>query len=94
MKNFNYNNPLMKKESSNINIYTNPVLGELIIDNPNQENCSIEIIKIIEKVVTYNNQIKSTESIKKIDLSNYSKGTYIIQILSETKSFARKIVIE
>lgn len=73
-------------DRQNVLLYPNPTKGILNIENLN-----------IEKIVVYEIYGKELMEFKpnsQIDLSNFSKGIYLIKLISKSKIVVEKIVIE
>ena len=77
-----------------IKIYPNPSKGIFYFEANNHLNTNL-IVKIIDvngQVIYANYQI--TKTIEKIDLSNYAKGIYFIQVRSDKYFKTEKLIIE
>lgn len=76
-------------------IYPNPVKAQIIIefDATGSNNTLIEIKNVLGETV-YSKSIKTTGNIQfeNIDLINLSKGTYLVQLKSESKVVSKKFV--
>lgn len=73
-------------DRQNVLLYPNPTKGILNIENLN-----------LEKIVVYEIYGKELMEFKpnsQIDLSNFSKGIYLIKLISKSKIVVEKIVIE
>lgn len=73
-------------DTEKVLLYPNPTKGILNIENIN-----------LEKIVIYEIYGKELEEFKpksQIDLSNLSKGIYLIKLISESKIVIKKIVLE
>ena len=75
-------------------IYPNPSKGIFyFVANSNlNNNLIVKIIDVNGQVIYINYQI--TKTIEKIDLSNYAKGIYFIQVRSDKYSSTEKIILE
>ena len=75
-----------------VNIYPNPVKNSVSIKFDNVNNVKqIQILNLIGKVLIEKTGVQATET---IDMSNFSKGIYIIGIKTDKGIFVRKIVKE
>ena len=75
-----------------INIYPNPTNGLFIIKLQNtQLPVNIEV-QNIEGIVLYNQQHNS--HIVEIDLVGYSKGIYLVKIISDDQCFHKKVIVQ
>ncbi len=88
----NKNNELFGKK---ISIYPNPAKEKLTIAFPNEiiQNLKIEILDLLGRISfseTYKNQL-STEY--KVDLSQLTKGSYFVKIISDDEYVTKKIII-
>ena len=73
-------------ETRNTKIYPNPTKGIINIENKNLEN--IILYDITGKL------IHVFEPKSQIDLSEFSKGLYILKLISDNKTIINKIVVE
>jgi hypothetical protein len=82
------------KNLLDVEIYPNPSMGHLFLDilNPSAYDFNITIHDILGKLV-YQNKNKSEAKNLIIDLSDESKGIYILTIYSDYNSFTEKVVI-
>jgi hypothetical protein len=75
--------------SSNISIYPNPV-NEFVRISSSEEVTGVEIYNLIgKKVISSSNLVNN-----KIDVSNLSKGVYVLKVMSNELVGTRKIIIE
>lgn len=76
-----------------VSIYPNPTTGILNIgvNNPNVEIKNIRIVSILGNEV-YNSSAATANT--KIDLSNFPKGFYLIQLTSQQESITRRVIVE
>ena len=77
-----------------VKIYPNPSTGKLYIEleNPGNNDLSIRIINVNGQVIYIKNVL--TKPIEEIDLSNYAKGIYFIQVRSDKYFKTEKLIIE
>ena len=80
----------------NISVYPNPTNGIISIDmmNVDPSYYDITITNILGKEILYINENVTGIYNNKLDLSSFSKGTYIIQIANKNKVFTDKIIIK
>jgi len=78
-------------ESSEINMYPNPATDKISITCPHQQNLSLSIYNIFGALIL-TNELSKTKN--EIDISNFSKGIYIIKIASADRTVLKKIVKE
>ena len=72
-----------------ITVYPNPSSGVFFLSNTEKyENSKIRVSDITGKII-YNKNLTST-----IDLSNYPKGIYNLQITSDKKSINKTLIIQ
>ncbi|NPA45067.1 MAG: T9SS type A sorting domain-containing protein, partial [Chlorobi bacterium] len=69
-------------DKNDISFYPNPVSDILTIKNNSQENYEIEIFDVSGKLF-YNTTSKSTTF--KLNISNYPKGIYFVNIIDDVK---------
>ena len=79
-----------------ISVYPNPTNGIISIDmiGVDPSNYDITITNILGKEILCINENVSGIYNNKVDLSSFSKGTYIIQITNKDKVFTDKIIIK
>jgi len=77
-----------------VKIYPNPSTGILYleIENPGNNDLSIKIINVKGQVIYIKNIL--TKLIEEIDLGNYAKGIYFIQVRSDKYFKTEKLIIE
>jgi len=86
-------------ETISLQIFTNPVKRFLHfeISNVRNENTTIQLMNILGKIVLTKN-IESISSIRtintKIDIKEFRKGIYILQIINGEMKIAKKIMIK
>ena len=80
----------------NISVYPNPTNGIISLDmiGVAPSNYDITITDILGKEIFCLNENVSGIYNNKLDLSSFSKGTYIIQITNKNKVFTDKIIIK
>ena len=80
---------------NNIKIYPNPSIGILNIEFNKgfENNLSIRIVNSLGKVVV-SEVLKKGEKIKEFNLSEFSKGVYIIEMQTEIGLYKKKIILK
>ena len=82
---------------NNLNIYPNPTKGvfSLTYTTDKYEGISVEVIDAFGKRIFNDNRPEfSGEYNKQIDLSNYPKGVYIVQIYTGTSYVSKRLVVQ
>ncbi len=74
-----------------INIYPNPTQGILTIESAARQDWLVEMISITGRVI-YEGQIKASGDSKRIDLSKYSRGIYLLKLTNGEESILEKVV--
>jgi len=84
---------LENQDNNLINIYPNPSNGIFYLDykNLNSEKLEISIVDLTGKII-YSKYIENNNL--EIDLTNFSKGLYIISFKTDSKIYRQKIVLE
>lgn len=78
-------------ESKDISIYPNPTNSIFTVESKNQKIVGVEIYSIDGKLI-YNNSLNKTERFE-LDISNYSKGIYILNIQTDKgEKVSRKLL--
>jgi hypothetical protein len=72
-------------------IYPNPTEGILNINNPSSDNFSYEIYTITGKLVASRNNL--TGSTIQIDLSNYARGAYFVNVRTAQITERHKLIL-
>jgi CubicO group peptidase (beta-lactamase class C family) len=77
-------------ENSNLNykLYPNPINDVLRIENPAQTITAIKVLDVLGKVIYERKGVQETSNIS-IDFSNFSKGTYIVELENTQQTSAR-----
>ncbi len=83
------NNPEIK-DKQEINMFPNPTKG--IINITGDKIISIDVYNIMGKKV-YSELVDNTNQNINIDLSNKCKGTYIINVITEERSYNNKVIL-
>jgi hypothetical protein len=83
-------NPSLQNASA-INIYPIPSFGHVMVQMPETDNASIEVVNLLGSVVHKINQAAAQTT---LDLSHLAKGVYIIKINIEGVVSHNKIVLE
>ena len=80
---------------SNISIYPNPSSGIFTIEfkRVNNKNSNISIVNHIGNIV-FSEELIIGESSKNIDLSEFSKGIYLIELQTELGFYKKKIILQ
>ena len=80
---------------SSISIYPNPSTGLFTIDfkRVKENNSNISIVNSIGNVV-FSEELIIGEFSKQIDLSNLSKGIYLIELQTEIGVYKNKIILQ
>jgi hypothetical protein len=75
-------------------VYPNPTTGKLTIEwvNDNSKNLQVDVFSIDGKQMLHHSESKTMEATS-IDLSEYSKGFYFLQLSSDNKSATEKLII-
>ena len=79
-----------------VDIYPNPSSGltRILWNDENINQATITITDISGKVVLRQEESNLAQQFITLDLSNYSKGIYLLQVKSEDKSVVRKLVVQ
>ena len=83
--------------SDNLTVYPNPTRGvfSLTYTTDKDEGISVEVIDAFGKRIFNDNRPEfSGEYNKQIDLSNYPKGIYIVQIYTGTSYVSKRLVVQ
>ena len=85
---------LNKESLSNINIYPNPSTGIFTVEfkKVKENNSNISIVHSIGNVV-FSEELKIGNSFRKINLSDFSKGIYLIELQTELGVYKKKIIL-
>jgi len=73
-------------------IYPNPTTGKLYIDNPSTDKFSYGIYTITGQLVASRNNI--TGSTTEVDMSNFTKGVYFVELRSTEKTETHKLILK
>jgi len=94
--NFSVNNITENSFNGNLSIYPNPSKGNFMLELSGVENDSYTLIitdilgkDIFIKTIDVKEFIKET-----IDISTYSKGTYLLNITNSTSTITKKLILE
>jgi hypothetical protein len=79
---------LYQKEQ--IIIYPNPASTEIIIDTKYLNPTKIEVMSIIGQTISSNTDVSN---LTKIDVSNFSKGIYLVKITSKTGVILKEVFV-
>ena len=76
------------------NIYPNPSNGNVTVDLYSQaKDVTIKVTDILGKKIYYHNNFQNYSK-QNINLTNLSKGSYIINVMTETKNLSKVIIID
>jgi len=78
-------------ESSEINIFPNPATDKIAITCLHKQNLSLSVYNVFGALVLTKELVDTKDE---IDISNFSKGIYIIKIASADRAVLKKIVKE
>jgi len=73
-------------------VYPNPTEGRLFIANPSTDRFSYEIYSITGKLVTSRQHI--TGSATEVDMTQFAKGMYLINIITAEKTITDKLILK
>jgi hypothetical protein len=76
-----------------LSVYPNPGTGIFTINTNAIQKGSIEVYDMLGSQVQHI-ELQANTSVYKLDLSNYPKGIYMINMTSENKKYVQKIVVE
>ena len=85
-------NKLIRSTDLNVLIYPNPTNGKLYIENSSSDKFSYNIYSITGSLVGSRQNI--TTSRADIDLSNLTKGVYLISIITRDKMETHKVILK
>lgn len=81
-------------DNLSVNVYPNPNNGQFTVDFSDEEikqHTSINILNLMGEIV-YTKTVNS--SIIQIDINDQPKGIYLVQIISNSKSTVKKVIIK
>lgn len=81
---------LNEADESNLNVYPNPSHGSITVEYPNTDYNSIKILDTRGRLIS---KYKKSEPIQQLDLSDYDKGVYILEIQNKTGKTRRVKII-
>lgn len=90
------NNDDMLTKSSSLLVYPNPAQHEVFISltSAHSSDVKISVIDLLGKVV-YSRQVSAADAEKlSIDVSNFNKGIYLINLQNAEEQLMRKLIIE
>ena len=89
----NSNEDLVK---TSLIVYPNPARNELYIqfDNSKNDLFTIEIVDMVGRILYYEEKEVSGSLNETLDVSNFSKGTYLVNIKNSNNVTTKKIFIE
>lgn len=76
---------------SGIKIYPNPTKGQLFITSDKTGNYSMQLLDLKGNI--YINSAMNSLSATKLDLSNFAKGTYVLRLDQDGKTYTSQIVL-
>ena len=81
--------------TNNIKIYPNPSIGIFNVEfnRSFENNLNIRIVNSFGKLVV-SEVLKKGEKIKEFNLSEFSKGVYIIEMESEIGLYKKKVILK
>ena len=83
--------------TSNLEVYPNPSSGafNVAVQNMAGERVTFSVIDAFGKLITsYEMTISDQEQVIRLDLSQYAKGLYLLQMKSDTEQATKKIIVE
>ncbi len=87
--NFPSDIPILGKNLNSFNIYPNPSSNNITVDIP--EKSIIEISSVQGQLIK---TFTTTDNKTNIDVSNFTKGVYIVRIISNSGIFNKKFIVE
>lgn len=78
-------------EDEQLTVYPNPSKGKITISST-EKIIGFEIYNSVGEVII--SELKTNNQSKSIDLSNYSKGIYVIRMNTGNKSYTKKIILK
>lgn len=80
--------------STNLEIFPNPVIDNLIINSPFTGNTTIEIFDLQgKKLITKNTQVQTNTPLK-MDVSKLEQGIYFVKISNESTTYCNKFIVQ
>ena len=75
-------------------VYPNPATATIFIERGinNTKGIAIDILNLAGEII-HIDEMTSNQNVKKIDVSNFDSGVYLVKLRSETDVFIEKIVI-
>ncbi|MCF8298812.1 MAG: T9SS type A sorting domain-containing protein, partial [Saprospiraceae bacterium] len=83
---------IVEKHQLNLKIYPNPTSGFVSIEYNQRKKATINIFNISGQLI--HSEILSGNTTKQLDLSNFSKGVYLIKISNDEMIETQKLVVE
>ncbi len=80
--------------TTNFNIYPNPSRGLFNILTTKPLDFSFAVYDITGKLIVKKNNVKTTNNLHQINLSNYSKGMYFLNITSNNTTITKKLMLK
>ena len=80
--------------SSHLNIYPNPTNSWVTIETKVEINSDIKILNIFGEVVKTIDYKLFNDKFEKINMSEFSKGIYIIQLINNRSIINHKIILQ
>ena len=73
-------------------VYPNPSEGKVLIKNPSTGNFSYAVYSVIGSLVTSRDD--NSGSVVELDMSRYSKGTYIVEVKSAAINVKNRLILK
>jgi len=84
----------VNNENGELLIYPNPTNGWITVETKNRVNSEIKIINIFGEVVSIVNADRLFDQQEKINLEEFSKGIYIIQLINNNTIINHRIILQ
>lgn len=91
------NSLVQLNESDDISVYPNPVCGILTIElgkDLGRDKPLVVLYDINQKVLMQQLIKASSDNKIRIDLQNFAKGTYLLQVKGDTYNYLQKLIVE
>ncbi|WGD35657.1 T9SS type A sorting domain-containing protein [Olleya sp. YS] len=90
-------NPVLSVEDFNTNsfsVYPNPSKGVFNIKTNRNQTFNLSVYDITGKIIYTQLDVKTTNTIYQLDLSNYSTGVYFLNLESSSNKIAKKLIVK